>query len=107
MAKKTADASPPLAHYKDISDYVPRFGDYIIWSGWFVTWHGIVSDFDDRTGDLITIFSGNPYVLLTLTPEEQKRETSRVHLSKVQGASHGTFAILQHDAERNVNIWFI
>ncbi len=107
MAKKTAPDAVPLAHYRDISDYIPRFGDYIVWSGWFVTWHGIVSDFDDKTGELVVIFSGNPFVLVTLTPEEQRQEVTRLPLTKLQGSSHGTFSVLQHDAERNVNIWFV
>lgn len=98
---------PPLAQYKDLSDYNPGYGDFVVWSGWFSTWHGIVSDYDNKSGDLYIIFAGVPFLLLTMTEAEQQKETKQVPLSRIKNASKGTWAINRHDATRNANIWYI
>ena len=98
---------PPLAHYKPVGDYVPCFGDFAIWSGWFTTWHGVVSSFDQSSSVLTIIFGGTPKLLFTLTPEEQKVETSTVTLTQVRYGWRGSWAFLKHDRERNTNIWYV
>jgi len=52
MATQTAVRTdlPPLAQYRSISEYSPKYGDYIVWAGWFVKWCGIVTNFDAQTG---------------------------------------------------------
>lgn len=98
---------PPLAHYQATKDYIPTYGDYIIWTGWLTTWHGVVTEFDGETGELSVIFSGIPYLLFTLTEHEMQKETRKLKLADIQAASHGTFAIQKHDYTRNATIWFI
>jgi len=96
---------PPLAHYRSLSEYSPQYGDFVIWSGWLTTWHGVVANNDGD--DLYVIFSNIPYLLFTLEAHEQERETRKMKLSAIRGAAHGTFAVLQHDHTRNTNIWYL
>jgi hypothetical protein len=107
MAKIETITPPPLAHYNNIADYIPRYGDYVIWSGWFTTWHGIVVDFSVQTGEVSIIFSGLMSLLLTLRPDEQAKDTRKIKLTKIQDSSYGTWTAQQHDQTRNVNIWYI
>ncbi len=107
MTNKNRPDLPPLAQYKDIAEYVPVYGDTIVWSGWVTTWFGVVTDFDAETGELSVIFAGIPFLLFTMKPDEMTKETKLISLAKIQGSSHGTFAAHQHDYTRNVSLWFI
>lgn len=106
--RNTAVDPPQLAAYATRADYTPQFGDYVIWAGWFSTWHGIVTDFDARSGELSIIFAGLPLLLLTMSdPVQQERETRRIKLSKIVNAVPGVWAILQHDQARHANVWYV
>ncbi len=107
MPGKVEQSLPPLAQYRNLADYHPVYGDFIVWSGWFTTWHGVVINYDEETNEIHVIFSGVPYLLFTLTDEEQKKETRKINLSQLKSASHGTYAVQQHDLVRNANVWFI
>jgi hypothetical protein len=98
---------PPLVQYRDIVNYTPRYSDYLVWSGWFTTWHGVVTNYDAEKEEVSAIFSGIPFVLFTLNDEEQQSETRIIKLSKICSASHGKWAVLQHDHANNTNIWYI
>jgi hypothetical protein len=98
---------PPLAQYRTLSDYKPSYGDYIIWSGWLTTWHGVVTNYDDEAKELSIIFSGIPFILFTMDQDEQEKEIRKIKLSYIRGSSHGTWAVMQHDYSRNTNIWYI
>lgn len=106
MSKNRPDL-PPLAQYKPINEYLPKYGDVIVWSGWFTTWFGVVNDFDANTGELSIIFAGMPFLLFTLKETEQTKAIRKIHIDKIQGAAHGTFAAQQHDYTRNAGIWYI
>ncbi len=107
MAKNNRPDLPPLAHYKDIAEYVPHYGDVVVWSGWFNSWYGVVTDFDAETGDLSVVFGGLPSLLFTMKDHEMQKETRKITLAKIQAASHGTFAVHQHDFTRNISLWFV
>jgi len=98
---------PHLAQYRQLADYSPAYGDFVVWSGWFITWHGVVSNYDLKTEELYIIFAGVPFLLFTMDEEEQKRETKKIKLSKIKNASQGNWAIQQHDHARNAVIWYI
>ncbi len=106
MAERKSDL-PPLAQYRSLSEYIPNYGDYIVWTGWLTTWHGVVINHDPDDGDVYIIFSSIPFVLFTLEEHEQERETRKIKLSSIRGASHGTWAALQHDFTRNSNVWYL
>lgn len=106
MAKNRPDL-PPLAQYKPLNEYEPTYGNFIVWSGWFTTWHGVVTDFDENTGEIVALFAGMPFLLFTLKEHEMPKATKRIALSRVQGSAHGTFAVHHHDLTRNVSIWYI
>ena len=97
----------PLAQYNPLSKYLPQIGDFVVWSGWFTTWSGIVNGFNPDTTDVSIIFAGMPYLLFTLSESEMKKSEKILPLSKITSALHGEFAVLKHDQTRNACIWFI
>jgi len=99
--------APALAHYRAIDKYKPQYGDFVVWSGWFTTWTGLVSDFDKNTGEVSVVFANVPFILLTLRDPEMPGATRKIPLSQIQGSTHGVFAVLQHNHDQNVNVWFI
>lgn len=106
MNEKRQDL-PPLAQYKSTSEYIPSYGDHIVWTGWFTTWHGVVANYDTETQTISIIFSNIPFMLFTYTDEEQINNTRNIKLSKIVGSSHGKWAILKHDYIHNTNVWYI
>lgn len=98
-------SSPPLARYKPIRDYQPQVGDFVIWTGWFKTWYGVVAAQDG--GAVSIVFENIPCNLFTLSPDEQVAMTQRVSVAKVTMSWPGTFAVLQHDSKHNASIWYI
>jgi hypothetical protein len=96
-----------LALYRSLKDYKPAYGDYVIWSRWFTTWHGIISNYDQDTDDLYIIFAGVPFLLFTMSEEEQKKETKKIKLTKIKNASQGNWSIQQHHQAHNTVIWYI
>lgn len=98
---------PPLAQYRQRSEYIPQYGDYIVWSKWFSTWHGVVTNFDANTQELHVVFAGVPFLLFTMDEEAQKKETQRIKLSEIKNAGNGKFAIQRHDQTQNAIIWYI
>ena len=99
--------SPPLAVYRSISDYSPAYGDFIVWSGWFVTWHGVISNYNVDDEQLDVVFSTLPFLLFTMESKEQDKNKRTISLDKIRESSNGNFAICQHDYVHNVTIWYI
>ena len=97
----------PLAIYKNVSDYAPAYGDFVIWTGWFVSWCGVVSNYDPEEEKLSIIFSTMSFLLFTMTEQEQKKNTRILNLDKIRNSANGVFAICQHDYAHNVTIWYI
>lgn len=97
---------PPLAQYTSITKYEPKYGDMIIWTGWFSTWIGYIIKYD-KDDTISVVFSSIPFLLLTMTPYEQKKETKELSLSKVKNSYRGKYAIQHHDIKTNSNIWYI
>lgn len=104
---KRQTAPPPLAHWRDMAQWMPAYGDYLVWAGYITQWHGIVTDYDPATDELSVIVAGLPFLLFTLTDVEQKKDTKKLTLSKVRGASKGNFAVMQHDTQQNASIWYV
>lgn len=99
------DMSVPLASYKQRSEYKPQVGDFIIWTGWFKTWYGVVATVD---GDkLSVIFETLPCILFTLNQGEQTRNTHSIDVNKITSASPGEWAVMGNDQKHNTPVWFI
>jgi hypothetical protein len=98
---------PPLAVYRNISDYAPAYGDFVVWSGWFVTWHGVVTQYDNNKEEISIIFSTLPFLLFTMGSDQQSKELKTLQLTKIRNSPNGVFAICQHDYKNNVTIWYI
>jgi len=102
-----SDDLPPLAQYAQLNDYAPSYSDIIIWSGFWSTWVGVVTNYDARNDELYVIFSTIPYVLFTLTEAEQIGHTQKLSLARIKSSIKGTFAIQKHDFAKNTNIWYL
>lgn len=96
---------PPLAQYRQRIDYIPSYGDYVVWSGWFSTWHGLVIDYDKKTDNVSVIFAGVPYLLFTMDEKDHPKETVVIPLLKLRQAPNGLYAIAQNDGKATV--WYI
>lgn len=105
--KQPANGDMTLATYMNISTYVPSIGDFIIWTGWFRTWYGIVSGVSSSGDVMSIIWEGIPMLLFTLTSQEQLAATKEVPVSKITSAINGTFSVLKYDAQHNATIWYI
>lgn len=99
--------TPPLAIYKTIAEYSPAYGDFVVWSGWFVTWNGVVSNYDEETGSIDIIFSTLPFLLFTMDPAEQAKNTKKLTLAKIRTSANGVFSVCQHNYTHNVTVWYI
>jgi len=96
-----------LAHYQNINNYEPLIGDFVIWSGWWRTWYGIVSGYDVRSGEVLIIFAGFPALLFVMDTQEQTKETYKIPLSQLKTSANTKFSILQNDKKRNTSVWYI
>lgn len=98
---------PILAQTLNLQDYLPAYGDFIIWSGWFGTTYCLVVGYAPTTHTLTAIMSGNPAVLFTLGDSEQTSRTRNLTMEQINQASRGTFAVLRQDKKTNSNVWYI
>lgn len=98
-------APPPLVQYCDIHTYTPKYGDYVIWSKWFTTWHGVVIASDDD--NVSVIFGGLPRLLFTMDPANFEKNTFKIPLGDLRDSVPGKWAIMRHDEQSNSNVWFV
>jgi len=96
---------PPLAQYKPLSEYLPEYGDYVIWSGLFTVKHGFVLGLDVTSGKLNIVFENLPVLLLTMIEEEYGSNTKQISLGTIKKSRNGTYAIQQKIG--NSTIWYI
>lgn len=101
------DKSDLLAHYKNRSQYIPQYGDYIVFAKWFTTWHGVITDYDSVTDELHIIFAGVPYLLFTMNESEQAKETYKITLREIKNSRNGKYAIQQQDKATGTPVWYI
>ncbi len=105
---RRVSGSQDLASYNSLNNYMPRPGDYIIWSGWWSTWHGIVSRFDPTDEIVSVIFANLPAILFRMGSKEQTKETFHLDLDKIRTPTFLTsFAVHQYDKQRNSSIWYV
>jgi hypothetical protein len=96
---------PPLAVYRAIDQWNPRYSDFVVWIGWFRTWYGIVNNFDARTLQVTIIFEGTPRLLFTLVEDEMKDNTLLFDLADIRRSRKGRWCV-QQCVDGNV-IWYI
>ena len=97
--------APPLATYRALNSWTPKFADFVVWAGWFRVWFGLVNDFDARTGKVSVIFEGTPRLLFTLTESEMNKSAYTINLNDIHSCKRGRWYIQQH-IDGNT-IWYI
>lgn len=84
--------------------YQPVFGDYLIWSKWFSTWHGFLVEFD--TKDVVTfVMAGLPSLLVSQTTVG--KSIVKLNLTDIRNSKAGKFAIIRHSPEQNRMVWHV
>ncbi len=101
----TSKSTTNLASYKAISEYTPRFADFIIWSGLFRTWHGVVNAYDASEGVLSIIFETTPRMLFTQTEDEMRDNTYLIKLSDIRNRRKGMWYAQQ--VTNGQVIWYV
>jgi len=93
-----ANFNVTLAQYKQISNYKPKIGDFVVWHGWFTHYYGIINGIDDNSVRIIK--SGMPVLLFSMDAEEMENNMEIVSTNKIK-KSRGAYAIQQN------GIWYI
>lgn len=96
---------PPLAIYRALNAWKPRYGDFVIWAGWFRIWFGLVNNFDSKTDNVSVIFEGTPRLLFTLTEPEMKNNMYIFQTDYIRNNQRGRWYI-QQTIDGNT-IWYI
>jgi hypothetical protein len=96
---------PPLATYRALSAWAPRYGDFVIWAGWFRVWFGLVNDFDIKNNKVSIIFEGTPRLLFTMTDSEMQKNVFVFDLANIHSNKRGSWYVQQH-TDSNA-IWYI
>jgi hypothetical protein len=96
---------PPLATYKAIATWTPRYADFVVWSGWFRTWFGTINNYDVKSGKLSIIFEGTPRLLFTMNEAEMQKGVYIFDLNDIRNNKRGRWYIQQH-VDGNT-VWYI
>lgn len=102
-AGRTVDLE--LARFRNLSEYVPDVGDFIIEVGWFKTRFGVVSGV--RTNVISVVFSSLPFTLYTSTEEDQKKNTQDIHISDIVRSKAGHYTISKAKSEDGLVVMYI
>lgn len=95
---------PDLALVRPIANWVPQYGDLVIWSKWFTTWYGFV--IDEQNDKIFITFEGTPHLLVTMNDVEITRNIKRITMFDIKGQRRGKWSIIQSDKSGN-RIWYI
>lgn len=102
--KQVSKIGPPLAQYLRIDQYVPKYGDFVIWQRLFKTWYCIVNDYDQISDIVSLVADGTPRLMLTMTPDEMEKRTYLVRLDDIKYWKRGHFYALQDNDGKQV--WY-
>ena len=96
---------PPLATYRALATWTPRYSDFVIWAGWFRVWFGLVNNFDAKRNQVSLIFEGTPRLLFTLTEPEMKKNAYVFDTDFIRNNQRGRWYV-QQCIDGNT-IWYI
>lgn len=107
-----------LAYYAPIGKYLPTKGDFIInvrfrpWGlfigdGLYQTRYGVVDGFEPNSMNVSVLFDGLPSLLFTMDESEYDSRRVKIPLGKMRNAAKGTWAVMKHDKQHNVPIWYV
>lgn len=94
----------PACHTSSILTYTPIYGDYLIWSGWFSTWHGFLIDFK-QPSRCVFMVAGLPLFLVNQSGIGKSIKT--LDLEQIRNSKAGMFAVIRHSNEHQFPTWFV
>ena len=94
----------PACHTSSILTYKPLYGDHLIWSGWFSTWHGFLVDF--KTPDDCTFMVAGLPILLA-NQDGSTKSMKVISLQEIRNSKGGKFAIIRHSNEHGLPTWYL
>jgi hypothetical protein len=93
----------PACYTQSILQYQPVYGDYLIWSKWFSTWHGFLYEQKDST--LTFMMAGLPVFLTNKSGRGQK--SIMLDLNKIRNSKGGKFAVIRYERDKGLPIWYV
>ncbi len=84
--------------------YQPIFGDYLIWSKWFSTWHGFLVDLDTK-GTATFLMAGLPSLLVS--DSNIGKSMVKIDIIDLRNSKGGKFTIMRYSPESNKWIWYV
>jgi hypothetical protein len=94
----------PACHTQSILTYVPLYGDYLVWSKWFSTWHGFLIDYR-QPSDCTFMIAGLPALLVRT--DGIGKSIQKLNLEELRNSRGGRFTIIRHSHEHSLPIWFV
>lgn len=88
---------------RPIVSWSPRHGDYLIWSGWFSTWYGVLIDHPTSDECVFTV-AGLP---LLLVDSSRSKAVCRLSTDEIRSSRSGRFAIIRQSYDTQVPIWYV
>ena len=72
-----------------------------------ILFYKLLKFYDNNIDEVHIIFAGVPFLLFTMSEQQQDAETKKIKLSELRDSKNGKYAILRHDPNANANIWYI
>lgn len=94
----------PACLTSSILSYKPLYGDYLIWSRWFSTWHGFLVDFNNPD-DCVFVLAGLP--ILLVNTNGGSKSIKSIALDRIRNSKGGQFTIIRHTNDRSLPIWYV
>lgn len=83
-----------LARCENISKYVPKVSDFIVWHGFIKRWYGVVTDVTQS--EVVIITENLPKLLFTIPEDERLKRSKRIPISKIRSSRGGEWHVLQN-----------
>jgi hypothetical protein len=93
------DAEIGIAKYRNIANYVPKIGDFVIWHGFWKRWYGVIIDINGGTAYILK--ENLPKLLFTIPDDERVKNTIKISISRIRSSRGGEYHIIQGET------WFI
>ena len=89
-----------LVRYRQLTNYTPKMGDFIIYIGWMISrWYGVISAIDKD--EIVVIKDGVPSLLFTMNESNYSKNTIRLELGDIIDSSPGAYSVLQD------GVWYV
>jgi hypothetical protein len=97
-----------LARFRRLSQWAPKVGDFVIWTGWIRRWYGVVSttrNSPSLSGISVPIVriirDGLPKLLFTMPEDEYDKNSIEIAASRILNSRGGEYCVLSN------GVWYV